>query len=226
MASDEDFWYNVGYALEQVKRKAEAARGRANGPGPRLAGLAERLRDATRSDDVPWLDERLVATAATAVLGQVLSVWRPRRATGVFSILRAGVAGAGAALVIEVARPLLTGGRALPELGRDTLDRLLMGLGDGLVYGAVVEPRLPGPAVLKGALFGAAEYAVTPMGGLARLFGSATPQGRIPVVGNLLDDLEPQERLLLEHVVAGIAMAILYGSLEDSSGMRGESADT
>ena len=226
MASDEDFWYTVGYALEQVRRKAERAGGRAHGPGPRLAGLAERLRDARQSAEAPpWMDERVVAAAGTAVLGRILSIWRPRRHTGVFSILRAGVAGAGAAPLVEAARPLLSGGRTLPELDRGTLDRMLAGLGDGLVYGAVAEPRLPGPAAVKGALYGAAEFAVTPMGGLARLFGSATPQGRIPMVGKLLDDLEPRERLLLEHVVAGIAMAILYGALEDRSGIAGEFDD-
>ena len=136
-------------------------------------------------------------------------------------LLRAGVSGAAAALLVELVRPLLHGEARLPVLDEGTKDRLLAGAGQGLVYGAVVEPRLPGPALLKGAAYGSVEYAVDPFGGLYRLLGPHAPLRRIPGVGAFLDDLDPHDRAYLEHVTFGIALSLLYesGSSPRSSGI-------
>jgi len=222
MASEQSIWYRIGYALERAKQAPPAAR-------QTLSGLAERIAsDGSAKHSVekpppreswPTVDE-LIASGATALVARVLDGWRPRRKAGVARLLRAGTAGAGAALLVDLVRPLLQGRAELPGLDRETADRVLVGVGRGLVYGAAVEPRVPGPAAVKGALFGSAEYAMDPMGGLSHLLGPHAPQGRLPVVAHLLEELDPHDRAFLEHVAFGIALAVLYGSSPSSNGIR------
>jgi hypothetical protein len=129
------------------------------------------------------------------------------------------ITGAGAAVIVELARPLLRGERSLPELDEGTFDRVLEGIAQALAYAAVVEPRLGGPGVLRGAAYGAAEYAALPLGGLARVFGRATPQGRIPIAGRLLEGLGDADRSFLEHLAFGAVMGALYGTDDENSGI-------
>lgn len=215
MASRQSFWFRLGYALERAKQPTTAQ-------GKKLAPLAERekRRPATsrRGEGVPT--EEVLTTAITVLAGRLLAAWRPRRRPGPIRLLRAAVAGGGAALLLDLVKPLLRGRPELPVLDGDTAGRLLAGVGQGLVYGTVVEPRVPGPPLLKGAVFGSAEYAADPAGGLGHLLGSHTPQGRLPIVGHLLDEIDVHDRAYLEHLVFGVALAALYGSSRSSNGMR------
>jgi len=222
MSSDDHLWHRIGYALERAKgRPAEATSA--------LAGLADRVRGAAprkaaeRVSPFPLPDtDQLVAVGLTALAGRLLAAWRPKHDTSVTDLLRAGLAGAGAALLIELVRPLLEGDRDVPVIDEETFDRMLAGAAQGLAYGAVVEPRLPGPGVLRGAVFGAAEYAVVPLGGLAKVFGKATPQGRLPVLGQVLDRAGARERAFLEHLAFGVVIGVLYGVRGESKGIRFE----
>lgn len=220
MSSENSFWYRLGYALERT-RQAPSAGAR------KLATLKERRPAAERKRGLPhpaeWPSgDQLVASGLVALVAKTLDLWRPRRRTGAGGLLKAGVAGAAAALAVEVVRPLLQGRAELPELDEDTLGHVLAGMGQGLVYGLVVEPRLPGPSALKGALYGSAEYAVDPVGGLSRLLGPHAPLKRLPVVGHLLDDLTPRDRAYAEHLAFGIALALIYGSSPSSNGILAE----
>ncbi len=210
MSSDQSIWYRIGYALGSARAPTR------NGVR-KLASLAERRRSRPeRSGErhpVPGGGkEDLLVSAAVAALGKVLDGWRPRRPSGVLRLLRASASGAVAALVVELLRPFLRGDPGAHSLDEDTVDRLLAGAGQGLVYGAVVEPRLFGPDLLKGAVYATAEYALHPMGGLYRILGSHAPLRRVPGVGNLLGELDPHDRAYLEHVTFGIALALLYGT--------------
>jgi hypothetical protein len=222
MASTKSFWFRLGHALERARSTPPSRRP--------LQGLAERSDERAepstgrRSPEVPALpsgDDLLAAGVAMAV-DRALAAWTGSRRPGLSGLLRAGAAGAAAALLVELVRPLLTGEGDRPRLDRTTADRMLAGVGHGLVYGSVVEPRVPGPPALKGALFGSVEYAADPLGGLAGVLGPHAPQRRLPVVGGMLDELEPHERAYLEHVVFGITLALLYGSRSSSNGMRPE----
>ena len=222
MPHKKSLWYKVGFALEKA-RQAPASGGRA------LASLKDRTKPAAekRSRKIPnpetWpTADELVASGAAALAGRVLDGWIPRSHGGAARLIRAGVAGATAAFVVEVVRPFLEGRIEAPTLDRKLVDRLLVGAGQGLVYGGVVEPRVPGPAMVKGALYGSAEYAVDPMGGLSHLLGGHAPQGRLPVVAHLLEDLDGHDRAYVEHVAFGMALAILYGSSPSSNGIRVE----
>lgn len=220
MSSDHPFWHQIGYALELAKnRPAEASSA--------LAGLAERMRGAAPRKTaervtpfpLPGTDQ-LVAVGLTAMAGRLITAWKPRHDTGVFDLLRAGIAGAGAALLIELVGPLLEGERDAPVIDEETFDRMMAGAAQGLVYGAVVEPRLPGPGMMRGAVFGAAEYAVMPLGGLAKVFGKATPQGRLPALGQVLNRAGARERAFLEHLAFGVVIGVLYGVRGDNKGIR------
>ena len=215
MSSDSNPWYRLGYLFAQAREGPSQARGA-------LSELAGRVRDVVpggerggRKSPFPLPEtDQIVAAGLAAVAARLLSVWRPRHSTGVGDLVRAGLTGAGAALLVELARPLLRGERELPSLDDGTFDRIVAGVAQGLVYGAVVEPRLPGPALLRGAAYGAAEYAAGPLGGLGRVFGRATPQGRIPVVGRVLEGMDGRERAFLEHLAFGVVIGVLYGTDE------------
>jgi len=218
MPSDQSLWYRLGYALERTRQAPAAGAGK-------LASLRERAaRKGDRRPDAPSpaLPDDLLAAGAAALAAKALDAWRPRSKTGAVRLLRAGAAGAGAALLVELVRPLVDGRSGLPAPDRALVDRMLTGAAQGLLYAGVVEPRIPGPALLKGALYGSTEYAAHPAGGLTRLLGSHAPLKRVPVLGRLLEDMDPRDRAYLEHVTFGIALALLYGSSPDNNGIAPE----
>ena len=198
--------------------------------GRAVAGLSERRptertkKGAPRDSAWPSADD-LISTGAMLVLDRFIGSRRRERRPGFTGLLRAGAAGAAAALVVDLVRPLLHGDPGLPVVDRKTIDRVLAGVGQGLVYGALIEPRVPGPALVKGALYGSVEYATDRMGGLTTLLGQHTPQGQLPGVAEFLEGSDPHERAYLEHVAFGIALAIVYESRTLSNGTRPEPAD-
>jgi hypothetical protein len=234
MPPTKNLWYRLGYAFERARQGPPAAKLSLRGLAERAKartegtnGLAERAADRKarkQSNSAappawPTADD-LITSGITAVVAKALDGWKPRRESGLTRLLRAGAAGAAAALLVDVVGPLLRGERTVGSIDKKTGDKMLVGAGQGLVYGAVVEPRIPGPSLVKGALYGSAEYAVDPVGGLTHLLGAHAPQHRLPIVGALLDDLDPHDRAYLEHVMFGIALAVLYGSSPSSNGIR------
>jgi hypothetical protein len=217
MSSEQSIWFRLGYAFERARQApAEGARNLAKGRERRPAESRRRVLPSPA--EWPSADQ-LVASGAVALAAKALDAWRPAKRTGAKDLLKAGLSGAAAAVAVEAVRPLLEGRAELPELDRRILERALAGAAQGLLYGAVVEPRLPGPALLKGALYGSAEYALDPMGGLAKLAGSQAPLRRVPFLGAALDGLTPQDRSYVEHVAFGITVALIYGSIVSSSGI-------
>ena len=219
MPPKQSLWFRLGYALERAREGPPAA-------GRSLRGLAEQQTKPLKAEGEsgpgpawPSIDS-IVASGASAVVAKVLNGWKPQRKASTLRLLRAGAAGAAAALLVDMLRPLIRGEPGVGPLDKETVDRLIAGIGQGLVYGAVVEPRIPGPTLVKGALYGTVEYAVDPVGGLSRLLGPHAPQHRLPVIGHLLEDLDPYDRAYAEHMVFGVALALLYGSSPSSNGIR------
>jgi hypothetical protein len=223
MSSKKSVWYRLGYALER-SRQAPASGAR------KLTTLKDR-RPAERSGERPkrtlspteWpTADQLVASGAVALVAKALDAWRPARKAGVGGLLRAGLAGAGAAVVVELIRPLLSGKAEMPQLDEGSVNRILVGAGQGIVYGAVVEPRLPGAPLLKGTLYASAEYALDPVGGMGKLLGPHAPLRRLPVLGHLLEELAEHDRRYLEHLAFGVTLAMLYRSSPSSNGILGD----
>lgn len=232
MSSRKSIWFHLGHALERTRPSAPAASKAVEGLAERRRVPLERpkpeagrktSRTAAEGDrpPLPTTDE-LMAAGVALVVDRVLGSWGKGREPGISGLLRAAGAGATAALLVDLVRPLLQGDPRLPTLDRDTAQRLIAGAGQGLVYGALIEPRLPGHALVKGALYGSVEYAADPMGGLPGLLGSRTPVRSLPVLGDVLDGLDRHDRAYLEHLAFGIALALLYEPSSSSNGIRPE----
>lgn len=220
MSSKHSVWYRLGYALERTRQApASGARKLITLKDRRPAARpAERPRRPLDPTGWPTADQ-LMASGAVALVAKALDAWQPRKKAGFTGLLKAGLAGAGAAVVVELVRPLLSGKAKLPEFDEQSLNRVLVGAGQGIVYGVVVEPRLPGAPILKGTLYGSAEYALDPMGGIGRLMGPHAPLRRVPVLGHLLEELDDHDRAYLEHLAFGVTLAMLYRSRPLSSGI-------
>ncbi len=198
MQQNEDLWYRLGYAVESARsRLPELGRGVKSG----LPALSD--------PDAHKLLEAFLAVGAGTLLARLFSAWPARSRPGTARLLRAGTAGAAAAFLAELLRPLLTGKALEGSLEEEIVDILLSGAGRGLLYAALVEPRVPGPPVLQGTAYGAIEYALTPWGGLEELAGKAAPQRRVPFLATLLRGRD-QEEPFLGHLAFGIVLALLY----------------
>ena len=224
MASEQSLWYRIGYALERAKHPGPSSGGKLKGLAERARAKEPRKREEGAQGE-GFSPDDLVTAGLVLAAGKLLDTWRPRRRARLSTLLRAAVAGAGAALLLDLLRPLLAGRPSVGGLDTKTGERVLAGAGQGLLYGAVVEPRMPGPALLKGALFGSAEYAADPAGGLSHVLGTHAPHQRLPVIGDVLKGLGPHERTYVEHLTFGIALALLYGSSPSNNGIRVEAED-
>jgi hypothetical protein len=213
MPKNRDLWYQIGYALESTRGRLPATKGvKPRKPVPAeevprkvLENVARRVLD----DLPPEVLDTVFTVGAGTVLTRVLSLWPGRGRPGLFRLLRAGASGAATALLAELIRPVLTGKKSQKALEEELTDILLSGAGRGLLFAALVEPRIPGPPALQGSVYGALEYALTPWGGLEELAGSAVPYRRIPGLSILLRG-RGEEEALLEHLVFGVVLAILY----------------
>jgi len=218
MASSKSIWYHLGHAYERARQPG-------SGGGPAVGSTAvtplRQRRPAPRPDrdDMPWPEaDDILAGAAWLLLDRVIGHGREARRPRVTRLVWAAAAGAASALIVDLLRPLLVEGGELTSIDAGTTDRLVAGAGQGLVYGALVEPRVPGPPLLKGALYGSVEFITDRMGGLSRLLSAHTPQGRLPLVGDVFSARGAHDRAFLEHFVFGIAVALLYESSASSNG--------
>ena len=213
MQKDQDLWYRIGYAMETTRGRLSTHKGgRRHRPVPARQVPRRTLEDVARSflDDLPpEVLDTLLSVGVGTVLTRVLSLWPGRRQPGIFRLLKAGASGAAASLLAELVRPVLTGRKSERALEEELTDILLSGAGRGLLYAALVEPRVPGPPALQGSVYGALEYALTPWGGLEELAGTAAPHRKVPILSVLLRG-RGEEEALLEHLAFGLALAILY----------------
>jgi hypothetical protein len=234
MSESPSIWFRIGYALERARHEPLLGR---------LEGLAERkngreiepkdrgrrgARQSTESEGAKAREDALdalIAAGAGAIAGKMVGLVPAQRSPGVLGLLRAGAAGAGAALLRELLDPLLHGKRRLAPIGPEAAEAAFAGAARGLLYGAVLEPRLPGPPALRGVLYGSLEFAVSPWGGLTSLLGERAPHRRIPMLKGLFDDYALGDDSYLDHLAFGVALALLYGSAPydpDSSGIDDE----
>lgn len=216
MPPKQNYWFHLGYALERLRSispgATEAVRILKDRPGPAGHNTSEDAR-------INWLPLKELATPeAMAILSKLLRTWKPRHKTALGSLVRAGAAGAVSALILDLISPAVRNSEA-PKLDRETGDRLLAGIRQGLLYGAILEPKMPGPTVLKGALYGTIEYAVNPMGGLSQLLAAHDSEHPHSALENFLEEFDSHNRSYAEHVIFGVILALLYGSSASSNGI-------
>lgn len=219
-----DLWYQLGYVTERLRLVPGDALDRGTNAASRLSerlgGGGDRARrsgDASSGGEGRDLLRRLGAAGATSLALRLLRSGS-KGGPGIAGLALSGAAGAGAAVFTELVAPLLSR-RVRPAAGRRELgDALFTGVGRGLLYGSVVRDRVPGPAFLAGFLFGTAEYVAAERGGLARILRAASPHRHVPFVSDLFEadpDDDPDWR---EHVIFGIALALLYEPVRPKSG--------
>jgi hypothetical protein len=155
--------------------------------------------------------QRAALTALTAAGASALKKWVGSRRPRVGRLLRGAAAGAGAAGLLAAFRALSGDRRPAPG---ELVDELLSGAGKGVIYTAVLDPLLPGPPVLRGAMVGTAEYLSAPWGGLLRRLSDLSPVERIPIVGALLDAGDAEDDPFIAYLLFGLALGLLSGDDE------------
>ena len=206
-------WYRIGYALELARQRSPSSRNGDPRPNKNGAGRIRKKRAGaekpTERDD---LFEQLVGLGSGVAVKQLLGALPKRRPGRRGWLLRAAVAGAGAAAVLALYR------RYYLDADVDPVRDLLAGAGRGILYGSVVEPHMIGTGLFKGVTYGALEYAASPWGGMDGLLGAASPHRTVPMLGALLgaDALEAES--ITEELLFGTTLGVLYGVARASSG--------
>ena len=231
-------WYHVGYALESARLGARSAQGVRSAQEVRSAGKgrsAGKVRSAKKGPPagkgrsaerrpVSSTVDQLIATGTGMLGDRLVSIVAGRRPGGL-RLTRAAVAGAGAALALSLFRNGKNGKPGVEQSPYDPTAELLTGAARGMLYGAVLEPRLPGSPLLRGATFGVMEYMTSPFGGLDGILGASGPHRTMPIVAALLGPrvfgAGSGAGSMADHVAFGVTLGLLYG---EGSARRGSRA--
>ena len=227
-APSKSIWYQLGYALESARHGLQAAQrvGFANKAQP-AEGRSVRVRstrkaggESTDADRRPASSpasapvsstlDQLISTGTGILSDRMLSVLVGRR-PGTLRLTRAALAGAGAALALTLFRNGKNG-TAGTESPYDPTTEILTGAARGMLYGAVLEPRLPGSPLLRGATYGIMEYVTSPFGGLDSLLGASSPHRTMPIMAALLGPADSAAGSITDHVAFGVTLGLLYGA--------------
>ena len=214
-------WYHLGYALESARLGARSAQGvRSAGKvrSAKKAPPAGKVRSAERRTVSSTVDQ-LIATG-TGILGDRLFSMVAGRRPGGLRLTRAALAGAGAALALSLFRNGKNGAAGVGQSPHDPTAELLTGAARGMLYGAVLEPRLPGSPLFRGATFGIMEYVTSPFGGLDGILGASSPHRTMSIVAALLGPSDSMALSIADHVAFGVTLGLFYGRGSERRGSR------
>ena len=224
-------WYHLGYALESARHGARLAQEAQpaqkpprTGKGRSAAGSRSALNARGKVTDpkprpVSSTVDQLITTG-TGILGDRLFSIMAGRRPGTLRLTRAALAGAGAALALGLFRNGKNGTPGVGQSPHDPTAELLTGAARGMLYGAVLEPRLPGSPLLRGATFGVIEYVTSPFGGLDGILGASSPHRTMPIVAALLGSSDSVAVSMADHVAFGVTLGLLYGAGSARRGSR------
>ena len=199
----ESIWFQLGYALELARRRAPAKVTMRERPErPERGGRAE-------SPGASAVDQLL--SAGTGIVTDRLFALLSGRSPGTWRVTRAALAGAAAALAMSLLRPRANGSSNGRSPNDDPAADMLVGAGRGILYSTVLEPRLPGSPLLRGATFGVIEYVASPLGGLDGILGASSPHRTAPLLAALLTTGDSPSSSLAEHIAFGVTLGLLYG---------------
>ena len=231
-------WYRLGYALElarhgapsaqesrsgeealSAKKAPRAAKKSGSAAGARSAQKARGKATDARSRPVSSTVDQLIATS-TGILGDRLFSIVTARRPGTLRLTHAALAGAGAAVALSLFRNGKNGTSGGGQDPHDPTAELLSGAARGVLYGAVLEPRLPGSPLLRGATFGVMEYVTSPFGGLDGILGASSPHRTMPIIAALLGSSDSVAVSMADHVAFGVTLGLLYGAGSARRGSR------
>ena len=220
MPPKQSFWFHIGYTLEQLRNisteTAEKVRISEDTTSDRTQNAPENLHTTWSS-----LLEGIPTTDILGAISTLMKHRKPIHMTTFGNLAKAGASGALSALITSFLNPKTRESADL-ALDRETRDRLLAGIRRGLLYSAILEPKVPGPTVLKGALYGTIEYAAKPAGGLSQLISTHKSPSPFSALESLLEGLDSHDHSYIEHIVFGVLLALLYGSSASSNGILEE----
>ena len=202
----ESIWFQLGYALESARRRA-----------PSKVTVRERAERA-EPPGTSAVDQLL--SAGTGIVTDRLFALLSGRSPGTWRVTRAALAGAAAALAMSLLRPRANASSNGRSPDDDPAADLLAGAGRGILYSTVLEPRLPGSALLRGATFGVIEYVASPFGGLDGILGASSPHRTAPLLAALFTTRESSPSSLAEHIAFGVTLGLLYGDDRVRMGRR------
>lgn len=212
-----DLWYRLGYAIESARHGQARAAPLAADRRRRAPVKDERSRDPEPAHGAEGALDLLLTVGAGSLMGRLLALWPGRPAPSASRLVRAAAAGAGAIALRELIRLLPPGRAADADVDGVSIDRLVAGVTRGLLHASVVAPRLPGPPALRGAGHGVLEYLLSPWGGLRGVARQHAPWRRLPLVASLLDQLDGGDESLVDHLVFGVMLGVLYGEDDDEA---------
>lgn len=233
-------WYRLGYALERGRQ--------ATAEGGSTALGATRIPSTPRSErgslnpflevGAGWLERQFAVGVQRALGGRARTPWLGAIAGAAVEL--AGAAVLGLARAERGVRDDESGAERAPGGDEDSLPDHLpprpallipdplgvaaRGAAHGLIYGGLVSSaRLP--AWSKGLGYGVARYLASEGGGVAHLLGPISPHRAVPLLHTMVAD-EDRDEGLISHLVAGVALAMIYESSPVSSGTtRGSEGD-
>lgn len=186
----EKLLFGVGYLLEELD-------GVASGKGS--AALAKGLEALD-----PDRDRELPAALGLAAAGWLAArVFRPRRVRW----HRAVAAGVAATVLEELARRP-SGPDAPAHDSHGPVNRFAAGIGAAAAYASVFYPRLPGPPLARGLLFGALRAALAPEGGPVAVAQRLIPELDLPLE-HLATPVRPASGLA-PNLAFGLGLGLLY----------------
>lgn len=203
---DSSLWHTLGRALGTVMDPGSggSTRTRRGGSRGKRAGPVDSSTRAVLG---------VLAGGATAAMVSGIRKWTTGHRPSTARLARGALAGAGAAGVVLAGRLLVArvGGEDPSSGPRELGDELLAGAGRGLIYAALLDPILPGPAPLRGALVGTADYFAAPLGGLFSRLQTLSPVRRIPLLSILLETGDAEDDPFLDFLAYGILLGALLG---------------
>lgn len=225
--NDGSIWYTLGRTMQAA---------RALLPDPEVVPTPEEDEEEsparTPAGGGPDPAASLLTGAFAALVTAGLVKWARNHPPSARRLARGAIAGAAAAGLVLVGRAFLEARRLESRRGTeldedydgDGLDdrrpdddrpdlptTLLAGAGRGVLYAAFLDPLLPGPPILKGAIVGSAEHFATPLGGLYSALEPLSPLRRVPIVSSLLEVRSDTVDPYLVHLLNGVLLGLLCG---------------
>ncbi len=222
-------WYHLGYALETARhgaRSAQEARPDQEARPAQVDSPAEKSQTAEETKTVggprgrserpevgPAFSpiDQLLAAGSGVVGDRLLSILGGRR-PGTLRLTHAALAGAGAGLALSFFRKGTNGTSEEARSVPDPTEAMIAGAARGVLYGAVLEPRLPGSPLVRGATYGVMEYVTSPLGGLDNILGASSPHRTMPILAALLGPGDAIVGSMADHIAFGVTLGLLYGA--------------
>ncbi len=201
-----DLFYRLGSAAGTLEAHLVGKGSAGNDPGSEVPVYDD---DATAVHEPDSEADDDTSSAGLIAIAWILSsVFRPRSVRWSRVILAGVAATTVSDLVGRLAEPAPEAGREPFARDFDELqDRFGAGVATAAGYAALLYPRIPGPPLFKGLVFGAIEIAAAPRGGLVQMI-TRTPGIRFPL--HRLARPVDEDAGPLSHLAFGAALGLLY----------------